>query len=64
MRERFQRGTKSIIDLLDEENKYFEKLNKYTEYEYQFVIEYTTLKQYTNSLDEEFINKINGFLYE
>lgn len=64
MRERFQRGTKSIIDLLDEENKYFEKLNKYTEYEYQFVIEYTTLKQYTNSLDEKFINKINGFLYE
>lgn len=64
MRERFQRGTKSIIDLLDEENKYFEKLNKYTEYQYQFVLEYTTLKQYTNSLDESFLNKINGFLYE
>jgi outer membrane protein len=64
MRERFQRGTKSIIDLLDEENKYFEKLNKYTEYQYQFVTEYTTLKQYTNSLNEDYLNKLNGFLYE
>lgn len=64
MRERFQRGTKSIIDLLDEENKYFEKINKYTEYQYQFVIEYATLKQYTNSLNNEFIKKVNGFLYE
>lgn len=64
MRERFKRGTKSIIDLLDEENKYFEKLNKYTEYQYQFITEYTTLKQYTNSLNEEYLNQLNGFLYE
>ncbi len=64
MRERFKRGTKSIIDLLDEENKYFEKINKFTEYQYQFILELTTLKQYTNSLNDEFIKKINGFLYE
>ncbi len=64
MRERFNVGTKSIIDLLDEENKYFEKLNKFTEYKYQFIIEYATLRFFTNSLDEEFLNEINGFIYE
>ena len=64
MRERFKRGTKSIIDLLDEEDKYFEKLNKYIEYQYLFIVEYATLKQYTNSLNSEFINRVDGFLYE
>lgn len=64
MREKFNVGTKTIISLLDEENKYFDKLNKYTEYKYQYVVEYTSLKQYTNSLDEEFIKKVNGFISE
>lgn len=64
MRERFNVGTKSIIDLLDEENKYFEKLNKFTEYKYQFVIEYATLRQFTNSLNDNFIDQVNGFVYE
>ena len=64
MREKFNVGTKTIINLLDEENKYFDKLNKYTEYKYQYVVEYTSLKQYTNSLDEEFIKKVNGFISE
>lgn len=64
MRERFNVGTKSIIDLLDEENKYFEKLNKFTEYKYQFIIEYTTLHFFTNRLNEDFLNEINGFVYE
>lgn len=64
MRERFNLGTKSIIDLLDEENKYYEKLNKFTEFKYLFVLEYAGLKQYTNSLNNEFLDKVNGFLYE
>ncbi len=64
MRERFNSGTKSIIDLLDEENKYYEKLNKFTEFKYLFVLEYAGLKQYTNSLNNEFLDKVNGFLYE
>ena len=64
MRERFNVGTRTIINLLDEENKYFDKLNKYTEYKYQYVVEYASLKQYTNSLDEDFIKKVNGFISE
>ena len=64
MRERFDVGTRTIINLLDEENKYFDKLNKYTEYKYQYIVEYASLKQYTNSLDEEFIKKVNGFISE
>ncbi len=64
MRERFNSGTKSIIDLLDEENKYYEKLNKFTEFKYLFILEYASLKQYTSSLDNEFLEKVNGFLYE
>ena len=64
MRERFNVGTRTIINLLDEENKYFDKLNKYTEYKYQYVVEYAALKQYTNSLDEDFIKKVNGFISE
>ena len=64
MRERFNVGTRTIINLLDEENKYFDKLNKYTEYKYQYVVEYASLKQYTNSLDKEFIKKVNGFISE
>ena len=64
MRERFNVGTRTIINLLDEENKYFDKLNKYTEYKYQYVVEYASLKQYINSLDEDFIKKVNGFISE
>ena len=64
MRERFKVGNKSIIDLLDEENKYYEKLNKYTEYKYEFILEYTTLMQYVSRLDERFLNNVNGFVNE
>lgn len=64
MQERFNLGTKSIIDLLDEENKYFEKLNTYTEYKYQFLLEYTELHRYANMLDKNFLNQINGLINE
>lgn len=64
MQERFNIGTKSIVDLLDEENEYFEKLNIFTEYQYQFLLEYSELMKYTNYLNEEFLNKIDRLIYE
>ncbi|WP_418185192.1 TolC family protein [Aliarcobacter vitoriensis] len=64
MQERFNIGTKSIIDLLDEENEYFEKLNIFTEYQYQLLLEYTELMKYTNFLNEEFLNEIDRLIYE
>lgn len=64
MQERFNIGTKSIVDLLDEENEYFEKLNIFTEYQYQFLLEYSELMKYTNYLNEEFLNKVDRLIYE
>lgn len=64
MQERFNIGTKSIIDLLDEENEYFEKLNIFTEYQYQFLLEYTELMKYTNYLNEDFLNKVDRLIYD
>ncbi|MDN5085487.1 TolC family protein [Aliarcobacter butzleri] len=64
MQERFNIGTKSIIDLLDEENEYFEKLNIFTEYQYQFLLEYTELMRYTNYLNEDFLNEVDRLIYD
>ncbi|MCG3693337.1 TolC family protein [Aliarcobacter butzleri] len=64
MQERFNIGTKSIIDLLDEENEYFEKLNIFTEYQYQFLLEYTELMKYTNYLNEDFLNEVDRLIYD
>jgi outer membrane protein len=64
MQERFNLGTKSIIDLLDEENKYFEKLNTFVEYQHQLLLEYTELNRYTNTLNLSLLNQINGLIYE
>ena len=64
MQERFNLGTKSIIDLLDEENKYFEKLNTFVEYQHQLLLEYTKLNKYTNTLNLSLLNQINGLIYE
>lgn len=64
MQERFNIGTKSIIDLLDEENEYFEKLNIFTEYQYQLLLEYGELMKYTNYLNEDFLTEIDRLIYE
>lgn len=64
MQERFNLGTRTIIDLLDEEDKYFEKLNIFTEYQYQFLMEYTELMRYTNYLDKEFISEVDRLIHE
>ncbi len=64
MRESFKLGRKTLIDLLDEENKYFEKRNKYLEYKYLFVLELASLKKELNELDLKFIQKMNGYIYE
>ncbi len=64
MQERFNIGTKSIVDLLDEENEYFEKLNIFTEYQYQFLLEYTELMKYTNYLNEDFLNEVDRLIYD
>ncbi len=64
MQEGFKVGRKNIIDLLDEENKYFEKLNKFLEYKYLFIIEYASLKKETGNLDINFLKKLNGYIYE
>ncbi|WP_044417950.1 TolC family protein [Halarcobacter anaerophilus] len=64
MQERFNLGTKSIIDLLDEEDKYFEQLNIFIEYKYQFLLEYTELHRYVNMLDQNFLYQINGLINE
>jgi|GEM_PF-4830102 len=64
MQERFNIGTKTIIDLLDEEDEYFEKLNTFTQYQYQFLLEYTELMKYTNYLNEKFLGEIDKLIYE
>ena len=64
MQERFNIGTKSIIDLLDEENEYFEELNIFTEYQFQFLLEYTELMRYTNYLNEDFLNEVDRLIYD
>lgn len=64
MREAFDKGSKTIIDLLDEENKYYTKLNEYTEYQYRYIIELASLKKQTSSLNMEFLKMINGYVYE
>ena len=64
MREGYKIGRKTLIDLLDEENKYFEKENKYLEYKYLFVLELSSLKKDLNALDIRFIKKMNGYIYE
>ncbi len=64
MQERFDMGTKSIVDLLDEENKYFEKLNTFTQYKYQLLYEYAELMKYTNNLNKDFLLEMDRFIYE
>ncbi len=64
MQEGFKVGRKNIIDLLEKENRYFEKLNKLLEYKYLFIIEYTSLKKELGNLDINFLKKINGYTYE
>lgn len=64
MQDRFNMGTKSIIDLLDEENEYFEKLNIFTQYKYQLLYEYSELMKYTNKLDKDFLVEMDRIIYE
>lgn len=64
MQDRFNIGTKSLTDLLDEENEYFEKLNTYTEYQYQFLIEYADFIKYMNLLNEEFLSELDRLVNE
>lgn len=64
MQERFDMGTKSVVDLLDEENKYFEKLNIFTQYKYQFLVEYSELMKYTNNLNKDFLSEMDRLIYE
>ncbi len=64
MQERFDMGTKSVVDLLDEENKYFEKLNTFTQYKYQFLVEYSELMKYTNNLNKDFLSEMDRLIYE
>lgn len=64
MQERFDMGTKSVVDLLDEENKYFEKLNIFTQYKYQFLVEYSELMKYTNNLNKDFLSQMDRLIYE
>jgi outer membrane protein len=64
MQERFDMGTKSIVDLLDEEKEYFEKLNIFTQYKYQFLVEYSELMKYTNNLNKDFLSEMDRLIYE
>lgn len=64
MQERFDMGTKSIVDLLDEENQYFEKLNTFTQYKYQLLYEYGELMKNISGLDKEFLVEMDRLIYE
>jgi len=61
--EEFSSGIKSLVELLDETNKYFEKYNKYVEYKYLYLSELASLHYETNKLDEQFITTLNGYIY-